>query len=506
MQELRDYQSEAVEKIRIAIREGYTRILLVAPTGSGKTTVACTGIIQPAVERGNPVTFIAHRKELIDQCSERLDEHGIDHGIIKAGNKRYAPSLPVQVASVQTLVRRKKISLKPKIFFIDEAHRAMAKSYLTVIDMYPDAVIIGLTATPFRLDGRGLGYLFQIIIECSSPAELTEMGYLVPARVFCAPVLPSFMKMKKRGGDFAQEDIASAVNTNSIIGDICGHWIKHAKDRLTVCFAVTRMHAQRIMESFVSRGIAADYIDGEMDEHTRETKLRDFKEGTTRIMCNVGILTEGWDVPEVACVILARPTQSVALYLQMAGRALRPHPASGKVDCIILDHGGNTLVHGFVTDDREFNLDGLVFSEKDTTADKVIRMCEECFAAYSGTLCPVCGHQNKKNKNSDVKEIAGELVEMDPKEKLIEEKRYFFEHLRKQFHYGYKETFAAVNFKEKYGRWPGKQLGVKPRWQYDLATKKTKIMGFDYSKAIKEAGIVIKRREESPERRIAKFG
>lgn len=495
-QTLRDYQVQAVTEARHSIREGWKRILMVLPTGSGKTTIACSGIIEPAVKKGCKIVFIAHRKELIDQCSTRLDEQGIDHGIIKAGNKRVALHLPVQVASVQTMVRRKKI-FDPDIIFIDEAHRAMAKSYITVMENYPNAIVIGLTATPFRLDGKGLGHMFDKIVAVSSPAELTEMGFLVPARVFSTPMLPSLEGVKKRGGDYAPDDMEKCVNNNSIIGGIYTHWSKYASDRLTVVFAVTRLHARKIMDEFVEHGISADYIDGEMAEAIRELKLKEFSSGRTRVMCNVGILTEGWDVPEVACVVLARPTQSVALYLQMAGRALRPHPKSGKIDCIILDHGGNTMVHGFVTDDREFSLDGLAFKDKGES-DKIIKTCEECFAIFSGSLCPGCGHKNKVKNMGGVKEVDGELVELDPKKELLEQKRYLHEMLRKQIHYDYKENYAATNFHHKYNRWPGKQLGVKPKWQFDMVTKKSKLMGYDYSKALKEAGIVGKRREESP--------
>jgi superfamily II DNA or RNA helicase len=500
MHQLRDYQLEAVQNVRLSIREGYRRILLVAPTGSGKTTVACD-IIHGAVQRNNPCVFLAHRKELIDQCSARLDEHGVDHGIFKAGNKRVAPDLPVQVASVMTLVRRK-IRPPAKIFFIDEAHRAMATSYLKVLEAYPDAVVIGLTATPFRLDGRGLGHIFQKIEECSSPAELTERGYLVPARVFSAPVLPSFGKIKKRMGDYDQGELASAVNRNSIIGNIYSHWIKYAPDRLTVCFAVSRLHAKSIQETFLKGGVPADYIDAEMSESEREDRLAEFSGGKTKIMCNVGILTEGWDVPTVSAVILARPTQSTALYLQMAGRSLRPAP--GKEDTIILDHGGNTMVHGFVTEDRTYDLDGLQTRNKGE-AIKRVRTCEKCFCLYSGTLCPECGHKNEIRR-ADVKEIDGELMEMDPAEALRKQKRYLHEMLRKQVFSNYKPGYAAARFRERYNRWPGKQLGVKPNFLWDPKTRKFSMNGFDYSKAMKEAGCDRASREKSSDRHLARIG
>ena len=484
---LRRYQADAVQELRQLIRDGYKRILLVAATGSGKTTVACY-MINSAAKRGHQSIFLAHRKELIDQCSNRLDSEGVDHGIIKAGNKRLVPHLPVQVASVLTLIRRDKPNAK--IFIIDEAHRARAKSYMKVLESYPDSIVIGLTATPYRLDGKGLGDIFQTIAQVSSVAELTQLGFLVPARVFTTPMMPSMAKVHKKRGDYDTKETSDLVDKQSIIGDICAHWKKHAAGRCTICFAVTRVHARHIQDAFIANGISAGYVDGSMAERVREEELAKLGAGHYTVMCNVGILTEGYDLPKVSCIILARPTASTALYLQMAGRGLRIW--KDKTDCIILDHGGNTRVHGFVEDDRVYDLEGLKKADSKTEKTVKIKTCESCFNIYKGTVCPECGHINK-SRNNEIKEGEGELVELKFSETFTEQKEYFYRCLMEQNKNGYKESYAAVRYKERYGRWPGKMLGVSPRWRRDPLTKKSKINGFDNSEALRSAEQWVKR-------------
>lgn len=473
-QELRPYQAEAVEALRGKVRAGFKSAVLVAPTGAGKTTIAAD-IINGAVRRGNRIIFMAHRKELIDQCSARLDAHGIDHGIIKAGNKR-RNSLPVQVASVQTLVNR----VKPKsgqealwtcpypadLFIIDECHRAQATSYKKCLEAYPNAFVLGLTATPFRTDGRGLGDLFQTLVQVSTPAELTRMGFLVPARVFTTPMLPDFSQLKHKGGEFDQEAVELVMDKAALIGDIYVHWKKHAADRKTVIFASSRRHASNILDQFASRGEAIAYVDGETEEAVRDSRLRDLAQGRLRVIVNVGILTEGWDCPDVSCVVLARPTESAGLYLQMAGRALRPAP--GKSDCIILDHGGNTLRHGFVTDEREYDLQGKGKGATDTSS---VTVCQECFAVHNMPACPACGHVNVRKagttgEREDPEQQDGELQEINQDVIRQLEIAFFREALTDQIRFGFKPGYSKAKFFEKFGRWPGKEIGLKMLWEH----------------------------------------
>jgi len=472
-QELRPYQTRAVEDLRAKVREGYKSAVLVAPTGAGKTTIAAS-LIESANKHERRVMFMAHRKELIDQCSARLDAHGIDHGIIKAGNKR-RNALPVQVASVQTLVNR----LAPKggqrellqgpmypadIFIIDECHRAKAASYKKCLAAYPDAFILGLTATPFRTDGQGLGDMFQTLVQASTPRELTDLGFLVPARVFTTPILPDFDDLRHKGGDFEAKSLELVMDKAALIGDIYVHWKKHAADRKTVIFASSRRHASHILETFTAGGEAIAYVDGETDEAVRDSHLRDLAEGRLQLIVNVGILTEGWDCPAVSCVVLARPTESAGLYLQMAGRALRPAP--GKSDCIILDHGGNTLRHGFVTDEREYDLMGKGRGKTDISH---VTTCQSCFAVHDQPACPACGHVNELRKvagggKEDPEQQDGELQEINQDQVREEEKRFFREALTEQVMRRFKPGYAKKLFFEKFGRWPGKEIGIRNKW------------------------------------------
>lgn len=473
-QDLRPYQLRAVEDLRAKVREGFPSAVLVAPTGAGKTTIAAH-IIHGAVRNGRRVIFLAHRKELIDQCSARLDAHGIDHGIIKAGNRR-RNSLPVQVASVQTLVNRVKpvdqgeLPMGPKypadLFIIDECHRAQATSYKKCLEAYPKAFVLGLTATPYRTDGRGLGDLFSVLVQASTPAELTKMGFLVPARVFTTPLLPDFSKLKHKAGEFDNASVELAMDKTALIGDIYENWKARAADRKTVVFASSRRHASHILEQFTSRGEAIAYVDGETEEAERDARLRDLAEGRLQLIVNVGILTEGWDCPAVSCVVLARPTESCGLYLQMAGRALRPAP--GKVDCIILDHGGNTLRHGFVTDEREYDLAG---TKRGSTGDtSSITVCQQCFAVHNEPACPACGHVNEGRQaapaeREDPKQVDGELQEIDQGQLRTEEIRFFRSKLQEQLRRGYRPGYAKMHFYERFGRFPGPEIGLKNIWE-----------------------------------------
>lgn len=472
-QDLRPYQLQAVEQLRAKVRDGYKSAVLVAPTGAGKTTIAAH-IIEGAKRNGRKVIFLAHRKELIDQCSARLDDHGIDHGIIKAGNKR-KNSMPVQVASVQTLVNRvhprdgqEDLWQGPKypadLFIIDECHRAQANSYKKCLEAYPNAFVLGLTATPFRTDGRGLGDLFQTLVQASTPAELTRMGFLVPARVFTTPLLPDFDAIKHKGGEFDSAAVEVAMDKAALIGDIYEHWKTHAADRKTVIFASSRRHASHILEQFASRGEAIAYVDGETEEAIRDSRLRDLADGRLQLIVNVGILTEGWDCPAVSCVVLARPTESAGLYLQMAGRALRPAP--GKSDCIILDHGGNTLRHGFVTDDREYDLMG---KGRGTTDTSSVTVCQSCFAVHNMPACPACGFVNEKRKavaaeREDPEQVDGRLQEIQQDQVRAAEIAFFREALTEQIMRNFRPGYAKKLFYEKFGRWPGKEIGIKNKW------------------------------------------
>lgn len=410
MNSLRAYQTKAFDEVRSEFRKGHRRILVVAPTGSGKTVIAAA-IIKSAVSKGTKVLFLAHRRELIAQASRKMDDAEIDHGIVMANHPRHRPELPVQVASVQTLIRRiDRGQPDYGLVIVDEAHRSMAETYRKILSRFPKAFIIGLTATPLRGDGQGLGDLFQSIVEVSSVSELTELGFLVPVKTF-APTSPDLAKLRIVRGDFDEREAAQAMDKPSLIGDIVGHWNRLAKGRQTVCFAAGIAHSKHIRDSFLEVGIKAEHLSGSTPEAERDAILNRLSTGETTIVCNCAVLTEGWDCPAVGCCILARPTTSVGLYLQMAGRILRPH--IGKIDAIILDHAGCAHRHGLPADEREWSLAG---GRNQPGKDYVpqSRICPECRLAFGlVAVCPGCGWMPvKKAKPKVITHVEGQLSEV----------------------------------------------------------------------------------------------
>lgn len=425
----------------------HTGVILVSPTGAGKTTIA-SHIVEAAAAKDSKTLFLAHRKELIEQASARLDEHDLDHGIIKAGNKR-VNDFPVQVASVHTIRQRLDKYSGFNLIVVDECHHTAAKSYLKIIEHFPGAIILGLTATPYRSDGRGLGGVYQSIVEASNPTELTRLGYLVPARVFTTPMLPNLTKIKTVAGDYDKEELGRRVDKPELVGDIYEHWNELGRGRPTVVFAASRNHAQHICDLFKSHGVSAEYLDGETPEGERTDILANLSHGTTEVVCNMGILTEGWDCPCVSCIVLARPTKSTGLYLQMAGRPLRPFP--GKGDCIILDHGGNTHSHGLITDPRFFSLDA---ARKIKNEEPPVKTCKKCFAVFRGKTCPACGEMAAVERDTeDPQQRDGKLVEFSQSEKQVREK-YYGKLVGIQHSNGYSSRWAAVQYKIRYGVWP----------------------------------------------------
>lgn len=409
-QTLRPFQEKAIQELRDGVRRGIKGQLLVAPTGAGKTTIAAF-LIESAVAKGGTVLFLAHRKELIYQPSRRLDDMGIDHGIIMAGHKRNRPHLPVQIASVQTLVNRD-LYKPPSLVIIDESHRARAATYTTVLDAMGRPIVIGLTATPCRLDGKGLGgSLFQRIVECPQVSELTEMGFLVPAITY-AGKKHNMSAYKKTGGDYRPEDVAAEMNKPELIGDVVKEWMEKAKGRPTIAFASTIDHSNALVAEFIANGIAAEHVDANTPADIRDGIVGRLSSGETQVVSNVGIYDEGVDCPAVSCIIDDAITASLVKYLQRRGRGLRPHP--GKTDCIILDHAGNVYHpgHGLPSTRREWALDDDRQKKKSMAPDYAdqVKVCPECFLAYPmQTVTCACGYEFSVRKEKQTKHAEGEL-------------------------------------------------------------------------------------------------
>ena len=340
--EQRKYQTEAIQNCRNSFGHGTKAALLVMPTGAGKTVVF-SQITQSALDKNNNVLILVHRRELIKQASEKLAAINVDHGIIAA---KFKPKdSPIQIASVQTLVRRLDTTkFKPSLIIIDEAHHAVAGSWSKILNHYPDAIRLGVTATPCRLDGRGLKEFFDDLILGPTIPELVEQGYLSPHRVFAAPKPVVLDGLKTRAGDFAKEEVSERMKEYTIKGDTVEHWRKHAKGVPTVAFCVDIDHAEAVAEKFNDSGIKADIITGEMKNDDRDQVINDLSNGSIQVLVSVDVVSEGFDLPIIGCAILLRPTKSEGLYMQQVGRILRPQ--KDKV-AIVLDHVNNTREHGF---------------------------------------------------------------------------------------------------------------------------------------------------------------
>lgn len=370
---LRPYQSEAVQQLRNNIGGGIKSQLLCCPTGAGKTVIA-SEIINGAVKKNKSVLFLAHRRELIEQCASKLEEFGVyNYNIIMSGDKRNNRDAQVHIASVQTLLKRE--FPHADLIIIDEAHRAAAKGYRTVALNYPSASILGLSATPERLDGKGLDDLFSKIVEVCSVTSLIKDGFLVSPLCYGLNMDEMDLKsLRTRSGDYAEDELEEMMDKPKLIGDIIHNWKKHSNNKLTVIFACGVKHSKHIVEEFIKAGISAAHIDGSMSQVERRSIIADWRKGIIRVVSNVNLFTEGFDFPELECCILARPTKSVSLYLQMAGRVMRTH--ENKTHAIILDHSNNVETHGQPSLDRVWNLEGA--TDKRTAKPRVIQKCGVC--------------------------------------------------------------------------------------------------------------------------------
>jgi DNA repair protein RadD len=404
--QLRPYQQQLITDIRLQYQLGKRSVLAVLPTGGGKT-VCFSHIAQAAARKGNRVCILVHRAELLDQASRALTAMGVNHGRIAAGRSMDL-SHAVQVASVGTLARR--LHLLPPDFLqllvVDEAHHSNAGTWARTLAHFHRAHLLGVTATPVRLDGRGLGEWYQSMVLGPSAAWLTEDGYLANARVLAPPGFDA-TGLRKRMGDFDAKQAAERVGT--IMGDAVSHYRKHLAGQTAIAFCCSVAHAEAVADAFQQQGITAASIDGSMDSATRRGLLEDLGTGRVKVLTSCQLIGEGIDVPSVGGCILLRPTSSVSLHLQMIGRCLRPSP--GKPAAVILDHVGNTLRLGHHLEDRDWTLDGI--KKRDREVAPSVKVCPACFAAMASQVrqCVECGHEFQPEKR-ELRQVDGELVEV----------------------------------------------------------------------------------------------
>ena len=473
------FQTRAIDQLDQAVAEGSRAPLLVLPTGSGKTTIA-TELIGRQDQRA---LFLAPRRELVHQASTRLAEAGILHGVLLAGaDDRKNSQARVQVASIDTLVarmlhRQRLILPEFDLVLVDEAHLSITDVRTRLLAHWPNALRIGLTATPTRKDGRALGVLYDRLIEPATTAELQRDGFLVPARYFSISE-PDLERVRTIAGDYHQGELERAINQPALVGDIVETWLTRAADRRTVVFCTSIAHSVAVSEAFQRAGVAAEHIDANTPTGEREAIFGRFTAGQTQVLTNCFLASYGFDLPVLSCVVLARPTKSLMLYLQMLGRGLRI--AEGKADCLVLDHSGCVHRHGFAHEARAWTLDGdmaLVPPEAGSRGEpgesRQIE-CPECSAVFSGTrTCPECGYYLAP-KGKIVETIDGELVEIGASlaPEHQDQLAFFLELRGLAAERGYKPGWPAVNYRERFGDWPPRPWNHLPAALPGLVTRR----------------------------------
>ena len=372
---LRPYQASALAGVQAVYRSGRRRALLVAPTGSGKSAMT-----RHMLERTTKRTLIlCHRAELQDMICESLPG---PHGVI--GGSRAVPREAVHVGMMQTVARRLDVLPRYEWVISDEAHLAMCPTWRSILQHYADAWHLGLSATPCRLDGKGLGAEYEQIVYGPTIRELTARGYLAPCRVF-APAATATV-----GADLQRLSMDAAgeyLDRPGITGDVIAHYQRIAPGRQAIVFCSSRAHADHVAAAFSAAGIPAVNVDGGMSKAERSARIGDFRARRVQALVNVDLLTTGFDCPQIEVGIMLRRTESLALYLQKVGRILRI--ADGKRDAVLLDHVGNTLLHGLPDANRDWTLDGRLQRK----APMAMAGCPRCHRTHApAPSCPSCGY------------------------------------------------------------------------------------------------------------------
>ena len=388
---LRPYQHTLLNETRAALSRN-RRVLMVAPTGAGKTVLALQ-MIAGAVDRGRRVLFLCHRRELVRQSSRAFWQAGVPHGQIMAGVGR--SPLPAQVGVINTVANRLHTLPQPDLIIIDEAHRSTSPMYAALMAHWPDAHVVGLTATPERTDGRGLATAgYTEIVSGPSVRWLIDAGFLSDYRIVAPASSLSMDGVHTRAGDYAQDELETAVDRPTITGEAVAAYQQFATGKRCMVFCVSIKHSQHVCEQYNSAGITAEHVDGTHSDTEREAALARFRAGTTLVLCTVQLAIEGLDVPAIEAVQFLRPTKSIIVYLQAIGRGLRAEP--GKTHCIILDQVANWTRHGLPDDERQWSIDGrkTAGKRKNEQPELSVRQCPApCYAVFRAELtsCPQCG-------------------------------------------------------------------------------------------------------------------
>lgn len=409
---LRPYQEKFLEDVQNEFKAGHKRICGVAPCGAGKTIM--TGwLILELLKNGCRVIFFVHRNELIEQTSRTFDQLGIEHGIIAANSKKNY-DLPVQIASVQTLAKRLNTVPKPDFLICDECHHILANTYKAILNHWEDANLLGVTATPQRMGGINLGDIFTSMVQAPSTRELIKLGNLTQFKYYAPKESLNLNSVRVKFGEYVNDDLSKVMEDQKIIGSIVGHYKKLANGKSAICYCVNIKHSKKVAAAFNAAGISAAHCDGETNKKLRVQIVEDFRMGKIKILCNAELFGEGFDVPNMQAVILARPTKSLTLYTQQSLRPLRPDPNDPKKVALIIDHVGNYKRFGLPDENQIWSL---LPNKKKEPQEAPLKSCPECESVVPlGTLtCPYCGYEFVDEEEQELRllEHEGHLVKIE---------------------------------------------------------------------------------------------
>lgn len=402
---LRPYQADLVEEVRAAWRGGFRAPCIVLGCGGGKSCIVAE-IARRTTWNGKRVLFLVHRRELVSQIFRTFVRWGVMMDLC-------------QIEMVQTATLRLRRLPKPALIITDENHHSMAQSYKRIYDFFEDVPRVGVTATPIRLNGDGLGDVNDKLIIGKSTKWLIENRFLAPYDYY-APSVADLTGLHTKMGEYAREDIEKAMIKNTVFGDVVRYYRKLADGKQAVCYCASVKHSEATAAAFRDAGINAAHIDGNTPAAERDRLINDFRKGAVTILCNVDLISEGFDVPDCECAILLRPTHSLTLYIQQSMRCMRYR--EGK-RAVIIDHVGNYARHGMPDDDREWTLEKkkrISFKKSEEEQAEKVRQCPECFFTFSleqaenKSICPHCGYvfparerTVEENKNAELIKVEG---------------------------------------------------------------------------------------------------
>ncbi len=397
--QLRPYQQELIDNIRHSARAGHRSIVSVLGCGGGKSVIQAD-IARSAADRGNNVLFLVHRKELCEQITGTFTAQGVDMDLCS-------------VSMVQTVSRHIDCIAVPKLIITDEAHHSTASSYKKIYEAFPDALRLGFTATPCRLNAGGLGEVYEDLITSVSTKWLIDNHYLSPYRYYSVK-LADTSELHVKAGEYSADEVAELMQNKEIYGETVSQWEKLARGKKTIAYCASVEAAEETAEQFRQAGYTAASLSGSTPKEQRTQIMQDFRDSKIMILTNCELFGEGLDVPDCECTVLLRPTQSLTLYIQQSMRSMRYMPNK---TAIIIDHVGNCYLHGLPDDDREWTLE-----PKAKQANMVkIRECPMCFSVYPPTKqkCPYCGYAAVKEiQRKEKKTVEIDLVEMQRQEDI----------------------------------------------------------------------------------------